>query len=114
MDGISSVIIRKALDGLSMRSLATAQNIASASARGYRPIKVDFEDSLKAAAGQGADAVEKLSLGFSDAAPSALGGEPRLDLELATASETAMRYSALVDMLGRQLSIVRTAVRGGQ
>jgi flagellar basal-body rod protein FlgB len=38
----------------------------------------------------------------------------RLDLELATASETGLRYAALLDLLGRQLQISRIAIRGGQ
>lgn len=114
MDAISSVIINKALDGLTLRAEVTAQNIASASSRDFRPMQVSFEQRLKAAAAQGPDAVRNLTLEITRAAPSALGDEPRLDLELATASETAMRYGALVDMLGRQMQIARTAIRGGQ
>lgn len=113
MDALSSIIVTKALDGLSMRSLATAQNIAGASARDYAPTRVDFEASLKTAAAKGPEAVRAMPLAFaSDRAVA--GDEPRLDLELATAAETAMRYSALLDMLGRQMSIVRSAIRGGQ
>lgn len=114
MDAISLVIINKALDGLTLRAEATAQNIANASSRDYRPMQVSFEQSLKDAAAQGPDAVRDLSLSITRAAPGPMGDEPRLDLELATASETAMRYTALLDMLGRQMQIARTAIRGGQ
>lgn len=114
MDAISSVIINKALDGLSMRAIATAQNIAGASSRGFRPVEVRFEDSLKAAAARGPEAVRDLVLTISQAPGVAIGDEPRLDMELATASETSLRYGALLDMLGRQMSIARTVVRGGQ
>ncbi|WEJ98155.1 MAG: hypothetical protein P0Y59_14505 [Candidatus Sphingomonas phytovorans] len=114
MDAISSVIINKALDGLSMRALATAQNIAGASSRGFRPVEVNFEDSLKAAAAKGPEAVRDLVLTMKPSTITGIGDEARLDLELATASETSLRYGALLDMLGRQMSIARTVVRGGQ
>ncbi|MGJ3628955.1 hypothetical protein AB5I41_22700 [Sphingomonas sp. MMS24-JH45] len=44
----------------------------------------------------------------------ASGGEPRLDLELAAANDTALRYNALVNLLGRQMEIARLGVRGQQ
>ncbi|QNA82925.1 hypothetical protein G4G27_02040 [Sphingomonas sp. So64.6b] len=114
MDAISTAIISKALDGLSLRAQATAQNIASASSRDFRPVQVKFEERLRAAAAKGADAVRDVALQMTRVDPSALGDEPRLDLELATASETALRYTALLDLLGRQMQISRVAVRGGQ
>lgn len=114
MDAISAVIINKALDGLALRSLATAQNVASASSPSFRPMEVRFEQSLKAAAARGADAVRGLTLSMTRAPASGFGDEPRLDLELATASDTAQRYGALLDMLGREMSIVRSALRSGQ
>lgn len=113
MDALSSVILRKALDGLAMRQMATAQNIAGASSPDYRPLRVDFEDALRAASGEGDAAVDAMPLRFRTA-PRLPGAEPRTDLELATASETALRYSALVDVLGRQMALMRLAVRGGQ
>lgn len=113
MDPVSALLINKALDGLSMRYLATAENIANASSRAYRPVRVTFEDTLRAAASQGEEAVRRTNP-QSRREPIAAGGEMRLDLELATASETAMRYSALLDLLGRQMQISRTVIRGGQ
>jgi flagellar basal-body rod protein FlgB len=114
VEAISSVIISKALDGLTLRQQATAQNIAAASGRNFRPMQVDFEKSLRAAAAKGDAAVRDLDLAITSAPAAALGGEPRLDLELATASETAMRYSALLDVLGREMQILGSAARGGQ
>lgn len=112
MDPVSAVLITRALDGLAMRQLATAQNIANANSPGYRPLRVDFEDSLRAAAASGPEAVRRLEARIEQA--EAAGGELRLDLELATASETAMRYAALLDLLGRQMQLSRTVIRGGQ
>lgn len=113
MDPISAVLINKALDGLSMRSLATAQNIANANSPDYRPVQVSFENALRAAAKSGAGAVRQVSPELALVPESAASGV-RLDLELATASETAMRYAALIDLLTRQMQISRTVIRGGQ
>lgn len=109
MAEITSTLIVKALDGLSMRSVATAENIANAGSPGFRPLRVSFEDALAAAARRGAGAIE--------AVRPQLGGAPqgeavRVDLELATASSTALRYSALTELLGRQMSLESIAIKG--
>jgi flagellar basal-body rod protein FlgB len=113
MNPIISAIINKALDGLSLRSAATAQNIANANSAGYRPVHVSFEDALAQASAKGKEAVHDLPLEMTEA--DGAGPQPlRLDLELATQSETALRYGALVDLLGRELQLQRTIIRGGQ
>jgi len=111
MDALSAVLITKALDGLAMRASAISQNIANASTPSYAPIRVSFEQELRGALPKGADAVRLVQPEFvrmpGDAAL-------RLDLEMASASETTLRYSALVDVLSRQMQISRLAVTGGQ
>ena len=113
MDPLSAVMINKALDGLSARMLATAENIANANSRDFRPLRVSFEESLRQAAAAGPEAIGRV-LPQIHRSPVAAQGEMRLDLELATASETAMRYAALLDLLGRQMQISRTVITGGQ
>lgn len=113
MSATTPIVIIKALDALSLRAAATAQNIVAANSPHYRPVEVKFEDSLRAAAAKGSDAVRDLAITTTRAAVPA-GGDPRVDLELATASDTAGRYGALVELLGREMSIARTVVRGGQ
>ena len=114
MDAISPVLINKALDGLSMRYLATAENIANANSPAFKPLRVSFEESLKAAARSGPEAMRNVRPSLQHVEASSMGKDTRLDLELATASETAMRYAALIDLLGRQMQISRTVIRGGQ
>jgi flagellar basal-body rod protein FlgB len=111
VDPVTQVLIGKALDGLSLRAIATAQNVANANSPGFRASRVSFEDTLREAAKGGADGIRNVTPKVETEAHS---GEMRLDLELATASETAMRYAALVDLLSRQLQISRTVIRGGQ
>jgi flagellar basal-body rod protein FlgB len=113
LDPISSALIGKALDGLSQRSTFTAQNIANANTPNYRPARVSFEEDLRQAATRGADAINAIEpQTFVD--PTASGDGVRLDLELATASQTAMRYRALLDILGQQMRLERSILTGGR
>jgi len=111
----SSVLAVKALDGLSARSIVTAENIANAGTPGYRPLKVTFEEALITAA-RGGSAREiagvrpKVETQKGPAGDSGL----RLDLELATASSTAMRYAALIEVLNRQMQVHALAVSGSR
>lgn len=114
MDEISALLVRKALDGLSIRQTYIAQNIANASTEGYLPVSVDFEGDLRAAAASGASAIDAVEPQMSIAPSGAESSEMRLDLELAKASQTAMRYGALINLLGRQMSLSMSVVRGGQ
>jgi flagellar basal-body rod protein FlgB len=113
MDRIISAVIAKALDGLYLRSQATAQNIANVNSPGFRPLSVSFEAALEAAAGKDERAVAAVPLEIREADPLA-GGGVRMDLELETQSETAMRFGALVDVLARELQLDRSVIRGGQ
>lgn len=114
MDSRISAIITKALDGLAMRSAATAQNIANANSPNYQPLRVSFEEQLKVAASSGEVAIREVQFRAVPAESSAANAGQRIDLELATASETALRYGALIDLLGRELQLQRTIIHGGQ
>ena len=109
---ISAIAIEKALDCLMLRQAYTAQNIANSGTPDYQSLRVSFEESLKAAAVQGQDAIDNVQ---AEIVPSgAPGDEVRIDLELATASQTAMRYSSLIEVFGREMAISRAALVWGQ
>lgn len=114
MDPLSSILIAKALDGLTTRAEATAANIANANSPNYRPLRVQFEESLRAALAGGETAVARVRPETTRAPMRPGSAEMRLDLELATASQTSLRYSALLEVLGRQMAISRAAVTGGR
>lgn len=114
MDRVSAILINRSLDGLAARASATAQNIANANSPNYRPVRVSFEDALRAAAPDGAEALSRVVPRFEPDPATPPGAELRLDLELATASETASRYAALLDLMNRQTQLSRLAIRGGQ
>lgn len=112
MDAISASLMIKALDGLSARALATAQNIANAGTPNYRPLRASFEDALREAAAKGPEAIGQVRPKIEHVQPSAVAPDMRLDLELATASSTALRYSALIEILNRQTQIQALAFSG--
>ena len=115
MDPVSSILILKSLDGLSARSAATAQNIANSGTQGYRPLRVTFEDALRVAARTDLSTLNQVQPKL-ELAPNLQGQGPgmRLDLELATAAQTAGRYGALIEVLSRQLQLDSTAISGGR
>ncbi len=112
MDPVSSILILKALDGLALRQTYTAQNIANANSPGYRPVEVRFEEALRQAAGSGMNEVGALRPEILVSDRPAEDGV-RIDLELATAAQTSMRYSGLVELFGRQLALSRAALSWG-
>jgi flagellar basal-body rod protein FlgB len=112
MEAVSATLILKALDGLSMRATATAQNIANANSPGYQPVKVSFEEALVKAASGGVDAIRAVQPQIGADVDAVGNGAMRLDLELATASSTAGRYTTLVEILNRQLQIDALARSG--
>lgn len=114
MSEISQALAAKALDALALRQTAIAQNIANSNSESFAIQTVEFEAALREAATQGPAAVEALVFQIQDGADQRPGSEIRLDLEMQESAATAMRYSALSDLLGRQMQIARTAIRGGQ
>ena len=106
------MLLIKALDGLDARATVTAENIANAGTRGYRPLRVSFEDALRHAAAKGESAIASLQPRVTQASGTDAATGMRLDLELATASETALRYSALVTVLDRRLALESLAYKG--
>jgi len=114
MDPIASALLQKALDGLEQRYAFAAQNIANANTPNYRPVHVTFEDNLREAATQGLTAINNVEpqTVLEPAADGTRG--VRLDLELASASQTSMRYRALLAVLGQQMALERETLTGGR
>ena len=114
MDPTSAIMTIKALDGLALRAEVTSENIANAGTRGYRPLRVRFEDALRAAATQGDEAIAAVSPEIDHVPLTSLpaGDQLRLDLEMGAASTTALRYNALISVLGREMQLDSLAVTG--
>lgn len=112
MNHATAILMLKALDGLVARQIATAENIANAGSSNYRPLRVSFEDALKKAALVGEDAVRQVQIKAEAAPPDPEDAKVRLDRELATASMTALRYEALIDIFDRQTQMDSLATKG--
>jgi flagellar basal-body rod protein FlgB len=109
LDPMTTLLLTKAIDGLHLRQTFIAQNIANASTVGYIPIRVSFEEALRAAANDGPGVVERLEPRVFEDIEGGLDGV-RLDMELASASETALRFSGLIEVLGRHFALQRLVV----
>ncbi len=112
MDSVTAILMMKALDGLSARTKVTAENIANAGTPGYRPMRVSFEQALADAASIGTGALRGVEPELHRAAAGTPDAELRVDLELANASATSGRYTALVELLDRQMRIDALAIKG--
>lgn len=110
----TQIMAIKAMDGLYLRASAIAENIANGSSASYRVKSVDFEGALRRAAASGPEALRDFRPAISSPGPNISGDDIRIDLEMANASATALRYSALADLLNRHMQITRLAIRGGQ
>ena len=112
MENSTAILLIKALDCLSARSVVTAENIANANTPNYRPLRLSFEKALADAAGKGDEAVSQVTPQVERIPAGTRDSELRLDLEMATASSTAGRYGALIELLNRQLQLDALAMTG--
>jgi flagellar basal-body rod protein FlgB len=111
---IERAVLLRALDGLHLRQLALAQNIAASGTAGSPTLRVDFEQALAAAARSGDArrvATSPIQLQHD---PVAFGLPPRLDLQVAQAQENAARYGALLGIVDRQLQLEHLALNDGR
>jgi flagellar basal-body rod protein FlgB len=116
LTGITGSLVRAALDGVSVRQLATANNIANANTPGYAPLRVEFEDQLAAALRDGglrgrADPGRLASAVSADATP---GAKVQLDIEAAQMARDVLHYQALLRALRGQMDLLQTAINEGR
>lgn len=113
---MTGAVAAKALDGLYLRQMAVAHNIANAGTDGFAPTRVDFESALRAVLpASGADpaaAAERVkALRFGSRVDHAQ--TVRIDMEVTAAAENAMRYAALMGALDRKLQVMSMAINQG-
>lgn len=99
-----------ALDALSLRQSAIADNIANVQTPGYQAKRVQFEDALNAAVAQGSGLVQattKLSL-----EPTLENGNNvNLDTEVVSNTDTTLRYQLATRAVDGEFSLLRAAMR---
>ena len=109
-DSVTSVALNSALDALSQRQRAIANNIANLQTPGYRSQRVRFEDSLKAAVAAGHGAA-RATVGRSLEPTRLDGNNVNLDTEVISNIDTNLRYSLATRAIDGQFTALRTAMR---
>lgn len=116
LTGATGSLIRMALDGVSVRQLATANNIANASTPDYAPLRVDFEAQLAgamrdAAPGRRPEPGRLAAAVTIDPTP---GAKVQLDVEAAQMAQDVLHYQALLRALREQMDLLQTAINDGR
>ena len=112
LNDVTMDIVYKAMQGLSARQKATADNIANVETPGFKAGTVDFESSLRSAIQDG-DATEASFTSAKSAEPNGPNdNNVKLDDETVTAINTNLRYQTMVEAMNAKFRLLRTAIEG--
>ncbi len=109
-DDVTSVALRSALTGLSMRQRAIADNVANINTPRFLAGRVDFEDALRAAVAEGETTRVTPTVGRSLEATREDGNNVNLDEETISGIETNLRYQLALRATDERGKLVRTAL----
>lgn len=123
LGGVTAAAVRLALDAAQMRHQVIANNMANVATDDFQAKRLDFErilaseldldvDRSERALREGIDRVES-RMTSGEALRDADTAEVSLDQEMARLADNTLRYRALLAAIGKQMSIVRTAIDGG-
>ncbi|QAY60079.1 flagellar biosynthesis protein FlgB [Microbacterium protaetiae] len=110
LDSVTITALSSALDALSQRQRAIADNIANINTPGYHAKRVQFEDALAAAVATG-DGHATVSVGESLEPTRLDGNNVNLDTETLSSIDTTLRYQFASQAVDGPFSAVRTALR---
>lgn len=132
-DSITSALYQKALDGTWQRQKATSNNIANSETPGYKAIKVNFEDSLKAEMNklqttskssttafldkmESIQSIEDSQISVYEGATSSRLDENNVDLESENIdmSKSVLQYYYLVRGVSDSYSRLKYGINGGK
>jgi flagellar basal-body rod protein FlgB len=123
LGGVTAATVRLALDVAQMRHQVIANNLANAKTEDFHAKRLDFERILSSELDLDTDRSERTVRAAIDrvadrmTSPTAIRDaadpEVALDQEMANLADNTIRYRALLAALGKQMSIVRTAIDGG-
>jgi flagellar basal-body rod protein FlgB len=116
LTGLTGSLVRMALDGVGMRQLVTANNIANAGTADYAPLRLDFEEQLATAMRDAGtrgriDPARLLPVISAERTP---GAKVQLDTEAAQMAQDVLHYQALLRALREQMDILQTAINDGR
>jgi flagellar basal-body rod protein FlgB len=111
-------LISRDLDACTLRQAVYSANLANVNTPGYRPLEVQFETQLRAAAQavDGEPPQEQMAV-LDSVTPSIVPGpaasvEP--DQQLALMAENAVQYDTLLNAYEKSMSLLRLAILEGK
>ncbi|MGT2463308.1 MULTISPECIES: flagellar basal body rod protein FlgB [Sinomonas] len=110
LESVTSAALTSALDGLSQRQRAIADNIANVNTPGYHAQRVSFESAL-AASVQAGDGRASATTSISAEPTRTDGNNVNLDTETLSNVDTVLRYQFASQAINAQFTGVRTAMR---
>lgn len=116
LGGVTSILVRAALDALTVRHDVIANNIANASTPGFVPATMRFQDYMAAVEAElrGGERRKISLLSPADAQwQQALDTDGvRLDQEMVALSENVLRYQTILGAAQKRGDIIGMAIRG--
>jgi flagellar basal-body rod protein FlgB len=107
---VTMVALRSALNGLSLRQRVIADNIANIQTPGFRAGRVEFENALASAVGDGSGDVTA-SVGKSLEPTRLDGNNVNLDHETLANVDTGLRYQLMLRAVDSKFSLLRDSLR---
>jgi flagellar basal-body rod protein FlgB len=111
-DDVASVALRSALDGLSARQRAIADNIANVETPGYHARKVQFEEALNRAVEAGTPGTARATEARSLEPTRLNGSNVNLDEEMLSNIDTNLRYQLALRALDGKYSSIKSVIGG--
>jgi flagellar basal-body rod protein FlgB len=122
LQGVTSTVVRVALDGLAQQQRVLANNIANANSSGFAARRLDFESALQdvvksdryAAPETAKTHLRQIStdIAAGDYIREADNPTVQLDIELAKMNQAVLKYQALIEGLSKSGSLVQMAISG--
>jgi flagellar basal-body rod protein FlgB len=109
-DSVTAVALNSALDALSERQRAIADNIANLQTPDYQAKRVSFEQALKVAVASGSGAARATTARSLEPTRED-GNNVNLDTEVISNIDTNLRYQVATQAMNSQFSNLRTAMR---
>ena len=109
-DSVTSLALQSALDGLSARQSAIAENVANINTPGYTAKRVQFEEALAASVERG-DGRVTASVARSLEPTQLDGSNVNLDTETVSNVDTVLRYQFAARAVGGEADALRAAMR---
>ncbi|MCH9008141.1 flagellar basal body rod protein FlgB [candidate division KSB1 bacterium] len=114
-------LLRQSLDAYNKRHTAIAENISNVATKGYRPLKVHFEEELRQSleknkpVGKTSDP-RHMAIGGTTKSVKAsveeLNARVNIESEMAELAQNQIRFNFVTRMLRRRYDTIKTSIRG--